>query len=293
MNPVKQLEALLCETTATARMRQQTAFDEAAHNRRRIVIFGVGRLGRAIQRRLKGKDLEAVAFTDNNPDTWGKSIGGLPVLSPSEAAQKYARDTAFVVAVWHPSSSPLMTVLLDQLRALGCWPDPFPVLFWRYSTIFLPYFFWDLPEHLLQQSDAVAAAFELFNDDASRHVFAAQLQLRLKADFACLGLPSAGKQYFPGLFSLSDDECFIDCGSYTGNTIQAFISSTNNCFRKVIAFEADPAVMGGLQTFVKSLGDRVHLHNAVVGARSGFVRFSGDGTGGGRTSTDSGAAEVS
>jgi len=36
----EQLESLLRETPAAARVRQQDAFDEAAAGRRRIVIFG-------------------------------------------------------------------------------------------------------------------------------------------------------------------------------------------------------------------------------------------------------------
>ena len=113
------------------------------------------------------------------------------------------------------------------------------MLFWRHSEAFLPHFFWDLPERLLHQRYDIVAAYDLLDDDASRQTFTSQLQLRLHADFGCIGAPIAGDQYFPGLFSLSNDESFVDCGSYTGDTIQSFIAQTDNRFRKVIAFEAD------------------------------------------------------
>jgi len=284
----QQLESLLRETPAAARVRRQYAFDEAASGRRRIVIFGAGRLGRSVLRGLTGTDLEPVAFVDNNPDTWGTVVDGLPVLSPRDAADEHSQDAAFVVAIWHPSQSPLMSALLGQLRSLGCRAAAFPLLFWRHSSTFLPYFFWDLPENLLQQSNDIIAAFDLLHDEPSRQSFAAQLQLRLRADFDCLGTPPAGDQYFPGLFSLNADECFVDCGSYTGDTIQSFISQTDHCFRKVIAFEADPAVMPGLQAFVNGIGTRVVLHNAAVGAHNGVVQFSGDGIGGGCITASSG-----
>jgi len=277
----KQLESLLGETPPAARVRQQHAFDEAAAGRRRIVIFGAGRLGRLVLQGLSGTDLEAVAFADNNPRTWGTMTDGLPVLSPRDAANKHSQDAVFVVAVWHPSRSQLISSLLDQLRILGCRAVAFPSLFWRHSSTFLPYFFWDLPENLLQQSNEIAAAFELLHDDSSRESFAAQLQLRLRADFNCIGTPCAGDQYFPGLFSLTADECFVDCGSYTGDTIQSFISQTDNCFRKVIAFEADPAIVPGLRTYMNSIGARAVYHNAAVGAHNGLVGFAGNGIGGG------------
>jgi FkbM family methyltransferase len=287
----QQLESLLNESAATARVRQENAFDEAAAGRRRIVIFGSGRLGRSVLQRLCGTDLEGVAFADNNPRLWGTVAEGLPVLSPQDAANKYSRDAAFVVAIWHPSPAPLMSALLAQLQSLGCRAVAFPLLFWRHSSTFLPYFFWDLPAELLRQGNDVAAAFELLHDDSSRQSFIAQLQLRLRADFDCLGTPFAGDQYFPGLFSVTADECFVDCGSYTGDTIESFISQTDNRFRKIIAFEADPAVMPRLQTFVNRVGSRAVLHKVAVGAHNGTAHFSGDGIGGGRV-TDTAGVEV-
>jgi FkbM family methyltransferase len=285
----QQLESLLRETPAEARVRQSAAFDEAAAARRRIVIFGAGRLGRSVLRGLSGTDLEPVAFADNDSRTWGKVVDGLPVLSPQDAANKHSQDAAFVVAIWHPSQSPLMSPLLDQLRTMGCRAVAFPLLFWRHASTFLPYFFWDLPENYLQQSDDIAAAFELLSDECSRQSYAAQLQLRLLADFDGTGTPFVGEQYFPGLFSLLADEYFVDCGSYTGDTIQTFISQTGNRFRKVVAFEADPAVVGRLRTLMNGVGTRAVFHNAAVGTHNGVVHFDGDGIGGGRIASSSGA----
>jgi len=285
----RQLELLLSETLGAARTRQQTAFDEAARGRRRVIIFGSGRLGRLVLRRLTGTDLEVVAFTDNNPRVWGTVLDGLPVLSPLDAADKHSHDAVFVVAIWHPSSTPLMASLLAQLQSLDCRAVPFPLLFWRHSVTFLPYFFWELPERLLQHSDDILAAFGLLHDELSRRSFVAQIELRLRADFDSIGTPFPGEQYFPGLFSLTTQECFVDCGSYTGDTIQSFMSQTNDCFRKVIAFEADPAVIPTLQAMVKGVGSRAVLHKSAVGADNGVVHFAGDGIGGGSITAASGA----
>ena len=284
----QQLEVLLSETPAAARGRQQNAFDKAAAGRRRIVIFGSGRLGRTVLEGISGTDLEPVAFSDNNPKTWGTTAGGIPVLSPQDAAKKHSNNAAFVVAVWHPSGSPLMSALLGQLRSLNCLAIPFPLLFWRHASTFLPYFFWDLPENLFQHGDDIIAAFNFLHDELSRQSFIAQIQLRLHADFDCIGDPFPGDQYFPGFFSLTPQECFVDCGSYTGDTIRTFISHLDNRFRKVIAFEADVSVMLGLDTFMKGIGTRAVLHDAVVGAHNGVVHFAGDGIGGGRITGGSG-----
>jgi FkbM family methyltransferase len=280
-DPRSQLDALLCETPAVARARECSAFHELAEGRQSIVIFGAGRLGRKILQGLSDSDLKPIAFADSNPRLWGTVADGLAVFSPQEAADKFSADATFVAAIWHPSRSPLMSGLLAQLRSLSCRAAAFTTLFWRYPSRFLPYFFWDLPSNLLRQSADIAAAFELLDDDVSRQTFVALLQLRLQADFDCLGTPAPGEQYFPGLFTMTTEESFVDCGAFTGDTIQSFISQTDNAFRKVIAFEADPSVLPSLETFMSDLGSRAVLHKAAVGARNGTVHFLGDGIGGG------------
>lgn len=275
-----QLESLLRETPAQARLRQRDAFDGVARGSRRIVILGAGRLGRRLIQGLRGADIDVLAFADNNSETWGKTVEGLPVLSPRDAAKKYSNDATFVVAIWHPSKKPLIAALLYQMRALDCRACAFPLLFWRHPSNFLPYFFWDLPENILGHKSNILSAFELLADDSSRNIFVDQIRLRLHANFE-IGAPDEQEQYFPGLFSLSSDECMVDCGSYTGDTVQSFISRTGNRFRKIVAFEADKAVLPTLRNFVRGLDARALLHEAAVGAHKGTVYFAGDGIGGG------------
>jgi len=277
----QQLVELLQETPCDARERERAAFTDAAEECDRIVILGAGRLGRKVLRGISDTGLKAVAFADNNPKMWGQTIDGLPVLSPDQAAECHAENAVFVAAVWHPSRSPLLAVLLDQLRRLHCRAIPFPVLFWSYPGKFLPYFFWDLPSRILEQRHDIAPAFDLINDEASRQAFVAQIRLRLSADVACLGHPDRREQYFPGLFPLLEDECFVDCGAYTGDTIRAFAAQANGRFRRLVAFEVDSEVLQHLQETASSFGPRVALHQAAVGSSSGIVGFAGDGMGGG------------
>lgn len=284
----QQLDILLSETPAMARTREQSAFDDVAAGQRKIVIVGAGRLGRKLLKGLSATDLKPVAFADNNPRRWGTMLDGLPVLAPQDAADRFSLEAIFVIAIWHPSRAPLIARLLEQFRKLRCRAVPFPVLFWRHPGIFLPYYFWDLPSRLLPRDADLVAAFSLLEDDVSRDTFLALVRLRLHADFDSIGAPSSAEQYFPGLFSLSPTECFVDCGAYTGDTIRSLIAESGNSFRKAIAFEADAAVLPTLQNLIEEVGDRSVLHKAAVGAHTGFVSFSGDGMGGGCITAGSG-----
>ena len=101
-----QLERLLREPLDEARERARTEFDRlAAPHGNRLVLFGVGNLGRRVLGRLRQDGIEPLAFSDNQPGNWGKTVDGLIVLSPEEAADRFGGNSAFVVTIFNPDHS--------------------------------------------------------------------------------------------------------------------------------------------------------------------------------------------
>ena len=47
------------------------------------------------------------------------------------------------------------------------------------------------------------------------------------------------QQYFPEFLQLQEDEVFVDCGAYDGDTILDFINKTHEKYSKIYAFEPD------------------------------------------------------
>jgi FkbM family methyltransferase len=167
-----------------------------------------------------------------------------------------------------------------QLRGLGCrYVVTFLPLFWKYPEAFLPHYPVDLPHKVHQQADEVLRASHLWSDDASRIEYLAQVRWRLTGDF---GLPSPVQHttYFPlKLCPLTDNEVFIDCGAYDGDSIRSFLDQPINTFQKVYGFEPDPANFSKLEQDVSMRPEResITLQCAAVGAHNGTVTFSGDG----------------
>ena len=289
-----ELEALLSESMEAAQARERNAFDIAAGARAgRIVIYGAGNLGRRIARALAAH-LEVAAFADADPAKWGTEVEGRPVLSPDHAAQRFRNAAAFVVAVWHPAPSGGIASIMEMLAGLGCRTVPFVTLSWKFPETLLPYYLWDLPSRALAERDAIHRAYELFDAEDSRAEFVRQVRLRLTADFTCTAAPSTEPQYFsPGLFPPLSDECFLDCGAFNGDTIAAFRTWTGDAFRRVVAFEADPANFRALQEYVATngLADRVTVHPHAVAETAGRVRFTAVGAGSSAIS-NAGAIEV-
>ena len=169
-------------------------------------------------------------------------------------------------------------------------------LFWKFAEFFLPHYSCDLPHKAFAQSRRIAALEDMWSDDFSRREFLAQLRWRTEIDFDGLPGPVPGPAYFPEeLFALRPDECFVDCGAYTGDTLADFLRLSGGQFQKLWALEPDPANFASLRRAVSALPagprERISLLEIAAGDRAGTLRFSADSTAASAVS-DQGAIEV-
>jgi FkbM family methyltransferase len=289
-----ELDALLSEPPSDAAKRAGNAFAEAES--RPLVLFGAGNLGRRTAVKLASLGVNVVAFADNAPKAWGRVSEGLPVFSPADAVARFP-DAAFVVTVWGAGHSHRFDRTRAQLLALGARRVvSFGALAWRYPDAFLPYFAMDLPQHVLAQADLVSAAYDVFSDDDSRAEFLAQVRWRLHLDYAGLRAPHPhDRQYFEkDLVPLSERDCFIDGGAYTGDTLGFFRDAAGGAFAGAVAFEPDPGNFAKLGEYVKALPQalsaRTKLVEAALGKEAGRISF--DVTGTAASATGTGAQSV-
>jgi FkbM family methyltransferase len=241
----------------------------------RLVIFGAGGLGKRIARNVGVLGHRPLAFCDNNRTLWNTEIEGVQVLSPASAASAFPK-AVFMVAIWHPSQVEGLRHRIAELTKQGCENVTcFIPLFWSFPEMFLPNMFWEVPSRLIEQSSHINAARDVL-DKAGQEEFDRQLQFRLTGDVMCLREPEPGLQYFPeGLFRLSPEETFVDCGAYDGDTVRDFMQVSSGHFRRVIAFEADAQNFHKLEH--SSQDTRVSVLPYAVGAKSGVLRLSSSG----------------
>ncbi len=281
----EQLDLLLDEPLSSIQHREMFTFDELASPfERSLVLFGAGNLGKKTLAGLRRLGTEPLAFADNNPDLWGKEVDGVKVLSLPQAADMYGQRAAFLIAIWKGESPDRMSDRRQQLLDLGCRRVlHFGFLFWKYPETFLPHYAIDLPHKVYEQSDQVRNAFSLWGDVKSQIEYVAQIRWRMWMDFDCLPAPVTHKIYFPDdLVKIRPEDVFVDCGAYDGDTIRDLVNIKNNSFKKIIAFEPDPANFIGLQAFVRNLpaetSEQISLHQKATGARNGKVQFTATGT---------------
>ena len=261
---------------------------------RPVVLFGAGTLGQRIHKALLGTGIHPRAFADNNRDLWGKRIGDTEILSPEDAARRFAPEALFVMAVWRPTCSGGLRGIDRQLRDLGCENViPFPPVLWAFPDL-LPHYLWDLPSKMDSQWAPISEAACLFEDEASRIEYAAQVEFRRTGDFRALPPIQTHPPYFPEFLKRSPEEYFVDCGAFDGDSIDSFVEWTSGRFRKIAAFEADPANFRKLQKRVSDrpeIQDRIVCHPLAVAARAGTVHFNAIGLSGSSVS-DTGGIEV-
>lgn len=283
--PEAQLDELFRESVAAVRARERSAFDEeAGPYGNNLVLFGAGNLGRRVLARLRQDGIEPRAFADNNPARWGGRVDGLAVLAPSDAARRFGGDCAFVVTIWSETAKQRFVRTRHQLTALGCYKVlPVSPLRWKYHDTFLPFLWEDLPHKVYEQAAAVRDALGLWADVSSRREYVAQVRWRALGDFDGLAAPTPHESYFPeDVFRLADDEAFVDCGAYDGDTVRTFLHRRGDAFRSLTALEPDPATYARLVAYLDTLPGRVRGRitalPVAVGAAAGRVTFDAGGS---------------
>jgi FkbM family methyltransferase len=284
-----ELEELLSEPVGEAQRRAAESFDRLSGGRH-IVLMGAGGLGRRTLAGLRRRGVEPLAFADNAIARQGTTLEGLPVLSPETAAREFGPRAAFVVTIWGANSPHRFAQSREQLRSLGCdVVSSFPALFWKYPEALLPFYLQDLPSRLLDDRVAVLRAFDLWEDDASRAEYVAQVRFRLSADFDGLSHPVGHPQYFPDdLFTWSGDEWIVDGGAYDGDTVRMVSTMHGDRFGHHLALEPDPANFIRLQETVAALSPgarvKVDCRQVALGSERRTLHLDATGTAASATS---------
>jgi FkbM family methyltransferase len=281
----RELDGLLAESPASARNREQETFDRAIDPfGRRLVLSGAGNLGRKAAAVMRRHGITPVAFVDNNPELWGTTIDGVPVHSQPEGAELFGQSATFCVTIWGGQGIDGMADRRKPLIDLGCANViDFGAMFWKFGSDLLPHYSMDLPHKVLEAAADVRRAYDVWHDDASRNEYVAHVRWRLHLDFDNLPPPVTQDIYFPAdLFKLIDEEVFVDCGAYDGDTVRSFIARNAGSFRGVYAFEADERNFAKLKNYVSllpaDLRRRIWPIDKALADRPGTLHFSSTGT---------------
>lgn len=285
------LDELLQEPLDSVMSRERHTLEDLLRTRNnRVVLFGSGNLGKLAAGALQTIGIRPLAFSDNNKERWGTTIDGIDVLSPRDAAALYGSDAVFLVTIWNPFHWFHETA--QQLRSYGCnFIAPYFGLHWRFPEIFLPCLLNDLPSNVYRDRDLVLSAEGLWADAKSRDLYDVNIRLRALGEFDGIPGRPVENTYFPlDILSLSDEDCFLDCGATEGEMAQELFRKQGEHFTLLHAIEADSISFPKLETYRQSLPEtvssKIRIYNCAVGAERGIVRFTNTGETGSKISDE-------
>jgi FkbM family methyltransferase len=245
-----------------------------------VLLFGAGYLGRHLRGDLEGLPFKPRAFVDNDTALSGSEIEGLEVLSPDAAEARFGQGALWLIAVYTNGR------VIEQCRALGVpwvtcaelsWvlPEPHPR-----SLVF------GLPERLAESAREVEAAASIWTDAESEGEYRSQVRWRFLLDYAALATPRPViETYFPDdLILPSARDVFVDCGAFTGDTVEAFLAARGGHFDQIVAVEPDALNCRELQDRIddwsRSGVGPIRVESVAAGSRRGTLRFETTGTAG-------------
>lgn len=137
-----------------------------------------------------------------------------------------------------------------------------------------------------------SADIELINDfledDYSKEIYAKIWRYRMTHKIKYQPDYNKKNQYFPrDIITIRNNEVFIDCGAYTGDTIKMFKEYSGGQYRKIIAFE--PSCKNG--RLINEVDNRIIVINKGVWDENCEVSFQEDGEG--SVITDKGSEKIS
>lgn len=187
---------------------------------RQIVVWGVGNTAKLYKENLNklvDEGLNIVYYTDSNPSKWGEKWNGKFVIEPQKIKEL---SRVFVIIC---SMNPKMTAEIRlQLMKMGVEGESIDqVIFSRHCK-------------------EVTEVYDMLEDMESKRVYADLIKARMEVLNPAADIVDGDQYYTLPQFSAVDErEVLVDCGAYTGDSLEAYIRKKRGMFGQIIGFEPD------------------------------------------------------
>ena len=188
---------------------------------RKIIIYGAGAFGHEMHSYLKDNHIPVLAFLDKNAKP-GQTIYQIPVYFPENELFSGIDRKSITIIISIVLTEPARKEITSFLHSLG-YLDIIDAQTLRAMRV--PYAQERMepdPEELLTEKGEILTAFSLMADEQSQDIYECNLRAHFKRDYLDTRESIGAIQYFaPGIPHEMRFSQFIDCGSYTGDTLSA------------------------------------------------------------------------
>lgn len=226
-----------------------------------VYLYGAGKRGKVAYENLYslGFGDNIIGFLDDNYN--GRSeYCGKPLYSLEDIHNTDNQNNVYIITTYS------VGVMVCNLLGKGISVD---------RIYFLPELLIDdyTVDIFRSNSNKIEQVYNLLNDHLSKYIYKSLFDIYLQGNIGILSRTRGDTQYFPEKgandaiegFSLTENETFIDCGAYDGDTIRQFAKRVNGNYKKVWAFEPDTDNFMKLSEYVdKEQDKRIQLYKAGV-----------------------------
>ena len=265
---------------------------------KKIVLFGAGSYGKLMIMGLKdiGMYDNICALCDNDKKKWGKKLENISIRNIKDVV---AEIEDFVVII----SSQFETEICQSLDryTLNIFKRPEYELFVEQMLSFFVYkttpinerlnvYKW-IGEYYDKWQNRENEIVSLMMDEESKDIVKKRIKFYETGELKyIMEMPVNDNQYFDRTYynTIGNEEIFVDCGAWRGDTIEGFIHCVKNRYSKIYAFEPDTKNFSFL---VKMQDEKIKVYNYATGKEDGKMCFSELGTTGSFV-TDEGKVSV-
>lgn len=247
-----------------------------------IVIYGAGFYGIKTLITLRKYGVNPTFIVDRNSEYSGSSIGGIPIMG-LEALSTISNDTMIIITPRYASAGiekMLRSYGFNNLAIEGGIVSDHNVIFGYSKNC-------ELKQQIFADSmhkvDFVKARLA---DAHSVKVFEAIAKLWCHGDYQdCLNLVNDEGYYPDDIIKLNDDEVFVDCGAYIGDSVEKFALKTHGKYKAIYAYEASELQYEQAKAYLRAKKiENLELHNIGVWSSEGELCFDSTGDVGNRIS---------
>lgn len=236
-----------------------------------LLLYGAGRYGKEFLNFIRsvakdGKGLPQIIFVDDTPEKQGTRWCGVPVVSVFEGLSNYP-DGLIVLCV-DERSHPILFKKLDGMNVPR-------------ERIMVPEIAFLNPKSdmsfLYQHEKDFACVHALLEDPRSREILQAVLKYREEHDtkpIQMLADPVNLRYYDSSIIGRIPEGIYLDCGSFCGDTAEAYISAVHGHPGKIICCEPAPDNYKALCRAIEKTGTtNAALYQKAVWFSTGKARF--------------------
>ncbi len=206
-----------------------------------VIIYGAGQMGEASSVYLKKAGVKIECFIDKNPNIIGKLVNDIPVINPDNLTPQQKTDCLFAISVlkvpYNSISHYLKNIGCQKICYIGHLIDQT----YGKPSIANVWYFDNITEFEIEN---LKQNFNQFADTISQKAmlqFLNWIILGIEKDYLQETINPEEKYFIPEVRRiLKENEVFVDCGAYNGNSIAKIQKITNNKFNAIYCFEPEP-----------------------------------------------------